>query len=207
MTPVILIAGNRLFKTRLLLICVILATYSKQSPTVEASHFRHQRINGSVHQTHLANQDDFQISIGEMCQSDSECANSSICISKVFEEDDYDMEVRLCQCNHRHMKRVDHSCFVKAGHQCYFPNKDSHGRTLYSCMAGLLCKSGINPSDLHGGYCMCPDLHLYTDDPHRWLNVEYEAHRCSTVALRSDLSYLILISSLLTIFSGFISVS
>jgi hypothetical protein len=178
----------------------------------KGTHLRHQRRNHS-HNRHTNRTPNATTkipsttaqrivlkAIGETCINDSKCANSSNCASKVFEE--IMLKLKVCICDLHLMNRVDHSCLVKPGHKCYCPEKDPHGRHLHSCMKGMSCKSGINQSDLHGGYCMCPDRYQDEPDPHRYLNQEYEMHRCCGTALViSNLQFYLLLVLCISWFS------
>jgi len=129
-----------------------------------------------------ANRSEHSIGIGHLCHQHKDCANDSICLRKTFQDH---LELKICQCEPDHTNRVDHSCFAKPGHQCYFPEKNIHGRLLLVCMKEAECRSGVNKSAPGNGYCMCTDDPRADIGPFRFLDTENEIRRCSATSLFS----------------------
>lgn len=118
------------------------------------------------------------LAIGRWCEQDFDCANFSICRLVVQNKE---TTKKICECDRKVMKQVNGSCYIKPGHQCYFPNKNEHGYNFIQCLPGSICKSSVNKDMPKNGYCMCAYPPL--EDRYRELDVEAEMARCSGVGL------------------------
>lgn len=136
-------------------------------------------------------------SIGRLCDHDSDCGNYSIC-SLVFS--DPETTRKICQCDNREMKQLNHTCYIKPGHQCYFPKKNSHGYAFINCFPGSTCRSAVNTSAPKNGYCMCSSP--TSEMRYREVSVDFEMAQCSATIVKG-----ILLHPLAVFLFGFIVIS
>ncbi|OXA60167.1 uncharacterized protein LOC110844933 [Folsomia candida] len=169
---------------------------TKSNVTINNVHHRHHSSAEAPHTAtnHTSNS---STPIGQPCEQDAECTNFSICQDKEFEDN---LVIRICQCDPLHANRLEKSCFVKPGHQCYFPNLDKHGRRSLNCMPETECRSGVHRTAPSNGYCMCLDQN--EDEPFRPLNVRKEIDRCQASKILSHATNGILM--LVVAFSSYI---
>lgn len=116
--------------------------------------------------------------IGRLCDHDSDCGNYSIC-ALVYS--DQETTRKICQCDNKEMKQLNHTCYIKPGHQCYFPKKNSHGYAFINCFPGSTCRSAVNESAPKNGYCMCSSP--TSEIRYREVSVDFEMAQCSAMTI------------------------
>lgn len=171
-------------------------TVSLASSTDEFEQINSNEVHpgrGSVNQPKAHASQKKLASIGNFCEHDSDCGNYSICSIVVLEDE---WMPNICQCDVDEMLRVNQSCYMKPGYQCYFPGRNKHGYRHVQCYPGSECILGVNKSAVHNGYCMCtqPSLELR----YREVRIEFEMQHCGASSIEK-VNYLSFIVFKLTV--------
>lgn len=141
-------------------------------------------LHNRPYMSYLPDNSERLLPIGSLCEKDSNCGNFSVC--RLIMSDDT-TTMKICDCDEQEMRQINTSCYIKPGHQCYFPNKNAHGYYFIECLPGSVCTSSVNRSAAENGYCMCKKPRVA--DHYRVVNVDFEMATCASSRISMYLSF------------------